>query len=223
MPDEKELLDAVTKNRADLVRTLLERNPFLSRMRTPNGTLVLTAKAYAADAALAVLLEKTREDELNLHEAAAVGHVRRLKTILGQSRTRVNTPNLEGFSPLGLAAFFGHAEAVQILLDHGAQIDRVDASRFANTAVDAAVASDHVDVVRLLLAAGGAVNVRSAGGATPLHKAAMNGNVEMAKLLLEKGAEVNAMRSNGHTPLADAIANGHSAVVEVLRAHGATG
>ncbi len=222
MADEGELLEAVAQDRGDAVRALLDRNPFLLRMPTPNGTLILTAKYYGAQAALTVLLDKTREDELNLYEAAAVGHARRLKTILGQSRTRVNAPNPEGFTPLGLAAFFGHPEAVHILLEHGAAVNESDKSRFANTALDAAVAADHIEVVRVLLAAGANVNVRSAGAATPLHKAAMNGNAEIAALLLDRGADMNATRANGHTPLTDAEEKGHAAVVELFKARRVT-
>src|SRR5439155_812832 len=84
---------------------ILDRNPSLLRMRTPNGTLVLTATFYGASDVLKLLLARTPEDALNLYEAATVGNARRLKTILGQSRVRVNEPTPEeGFDPLGLAA-----------------------------------------------------------------------------------------------------------------------
>jgi ankyrin repeat protein len=219
--DEEELLAAIQANDATKVRTVLGRNPFVARMKTPNGTAVLTAKYHGADAALGALLERVEEDRLNVYEASALGRAGRLKTILGQSRTRVNQPNPEGFTPLGLAAFFGHADAVRVLLDHGATVDQVDRSRFANTALDAAVAANHADVARILLAAGASANVRDAVRATPLHKAAQNGNPEVVRMLLERGADVTAVRDGGHTPLADARDKGHGEVVELLRAHGA--
>jgi ankyrin repeat protein len=222
MGDEEELLAAVQANDAAQVRAVLARNPFLARMKTPNGTVVLTAKYHGAEDALAALLERSEEDRLNVYEASALGRAGRLKTILGQSRTRVNQPNPEGFTPLGLAAFFGHGDAVKVLLEHGAAVDQVDRSRFANTALDAAVAADHADVVRILLAAGANVNVRDSVRATPLHKAAQHGNPEVVRMLLELGADVTAVRDGGNTPLADALAEDHADVAEILRAHGAS-
>lgn len=218
MGTEDDLLAAVQKDDANRVRSILDADPLLLRMRTPNGTLVLTAVYHGATESVRILLERTPEDALTLPEAAATGHARRLKTILGQSRARVNTPNSEGFTPLGLAAFFGHLEAVKVLLESGADVNLRAPSRFANTALDAAVAGDHADVVRALLAAGGDPNVRSEAGFTTLHKAAQHGNSEIVRMLLDHGADPNATRDGGNTVLDDARVKGHTAVVDILRA-----
>ncbi len=218
MADLDELLTAVQKNDAVRTQTILDHDPSLLRMRTPNGTLILTAAYYGAEDALKLLLARTPEDALNMYEAATTGNARRLKTILGQSRVRVNQANEEeGFTPLGLAAFFGHPEAVKVLLEHGADVNLKPGSRFANTALDAAVAGNHTDVVRILLTAGGDANVRSAGNATSLHKAAQHGNLDVVRMLLDHGADPSAVRDGGHTPADDASEKGHSAVVELLR------
>lgn len=216
MADEDDLLTAVQKDNVGRAREILDRNPLILRMRTPNGTLVLTAVYHGSAGALKLLLERTAEDALTLYEAAATGNARRLKTILGQSRVRVNTPNAEGFTPLGLAAFFGHSDAVRVLLDRGAEVNLKGPSRFANTALDAAVAGGHPDVVGILLAARGDPNARSEGNYTPLHKAAAHGNLEIVRMLLDAGADPKATRDGGPTPLDDAREKGHSAVVGLL-------
>jgi len=219
-----ELVTAAQKNDATRVRAILDHNPFLVRTRTPNGTLVLTAAYYGAHDVLKLLLERTQEDALTTYEAATTGNARRLKTILGQSRARVNEWNEEGFTPLGLAAHFGHVEAVKVLLENGADVNLKPPSRFQNTAVDAAV-SGHAttDVVRALLAAGADPNVRSEANYTTLHKAAVHGNLEIVRLLLDQGADPNAVRDGGHTPLDDAREKGHDAVADLLLARGAKG
>jgi ankyrin repeat protein len=217
MADEDELLAAVQKDDADRVRALLDRNPLVGRMRTPNGTLVLTAVYHGATNALQVLLDRTPEDALGLHEAAAIGNARRLKTLLGQSRTRVNAPNPEGFTPLGLAAFFGHLDALKVLLENGADVNATSPSRFANTALDAAVAGDHPNVVKALLAVHGNPNVRSEANFTPLHKAAEHGNLEIVRMLVEAGADPKATRDGGLRPIDDAQEKGHQAVVDFLK------
>src|SRR6266536_3149775 len=190
MTDEEALLAAVQKNDATGVRTILDRNPLVLRTRTPNGTLVLTAAFYGATDALKILLERTPEDALNLYEAATVGNERRLKTILGQSRTRIDDATKEeGFSPLGLAAFFGHVEAVKVLLENGADVNAKPPSRFQNTAVDSAVSGDHAEVVRVLLAAGADPKATRDGGNTPLDDAREKGNAAVVEFLEARGAE----------------------------------
>lgn len=190
-------------------------------MRTPNGTILLTAIYHGAGDAINVLLGRTAEDALNVYEAAATGNPRRLKTILGQSRVRINTANEEGFTPLSLAAFFGHVEAVKVLLENGADVNQKPPSRFQNTAVDAAVAGEHPDVVRVLLASGADPNVRSEENYTSLHKAVAHGNLEIVRLLLDHGADPNATRDGGNSPLDDAGEKGHEAVAALLKARGA--
>src|SRR5256885_9826665 len=193
-------------------------------MNPPTGTLARAATFYGAADVVKLLLARTPEDALNLYEAATVGTARRRKTILGQSRVRVNEANKEeGIDPLGLAAFFGHPEAVKVLLEYGADVNHKPPSRFANTAVDAAVSGDHADVVRILLAAGANPNVRSEANYTTLHKAAVHGNLDVVRMLLDHGADVHAVRDGGHTPLDDAKEKGHAAIADLLRAHGAKG
>ncbi len=218
MGDEEELVAAAKKNDASKVRGLLDRNPFIARAKTPNGTVLLTAKYFGAEDALAALLERVQEDSLNLYEASALGRPARLKTILGQSRFKVNEANAEGFTPLGLAAFFGNADAVKVILEHGATVDLKDKSRFGNTALDAAVSANHTDVVRILLAAGANPNVRDSADYTPLHKAAANGNAEVVRMLLDHGAETAAARKGGGTPLEEALAKGHAGIADLLQA-----
>src|SRR5256712_8706261 len=155
MGDEDDLLKAAQKNDLAKAQEILDRHPPLLRMKTPNGTLVLTATFYGAADVVKLLLARTPEDALNLYEAATVGNARRLKTILGQSRVRVNEANKEeGFDPLGLAAFFGHPEAVKVLLEYGADVNHKPPSRFANTAVGPAVPGDPAGARRVLPAAG---------------------------------------------------------------------
>src|SRR2546426_959696 len=136
MGDEDDLLKAAQKNDATKLASILDRNPSLLRMHTPNGTLP---------------------------------------------------------------------------------------SRFANTAVDAAVSGNRAEAVRILLAAGADPNPRSEGNATTLHKAAQHGNLEVVRMLLDHGADPNAVRDGGHTPADDAIKEGHAAVAELLRSRGSKG
>src|SRR5207302_787339 len=138
MAEQDELIAAVVKDDTVRARAILDHDPHLLRMRTPNGTLVLTA------------------------------------------------------------------------VYHG-----------ANTALGAAVAGDHPELVKALLAARGDPNVRSEANYTPLHKAAAHGNLAIVQMLLDAGADPKATRDDGSTPIADARKEGHEAVVRLLQTRGA--
>jgi ankyrin repeat protein len=86
-----------------------------------------------------------------------------------------------------------------------------------------AAANGHVEVVRVLLEKGAAVNQgRTDTGATPLLRAAKKGHVEVVVMLLEKSAAGNQGKSDyGDTPLFMAAQQGHLLVVRVLLEKGA--
>ena len=61
--------------------------------------------------------------------------------------------------------------------------------------------SNHLDICKLLLAAGATVNLQTPGGATPLHRACYRGHLEVVRILLEYGADTHLVDSDGRTPL----------------------
>jgi len=93
--------------------------------------------------------------------------------------------------------------------------------------LDWAVYSNHMDIVKLLIAAGADVNVKNNKyGWTPLYSAAGGGHKKIAQLLIAEGADVNAKDDTGMTPLhyeamSWAAYHGHKEIVELLIAKGA--
>ncbi len=148
----EELLRAVRANDAARVRAVLDGNPLVFREGDAEGTPILIARRHGAEDALRVLLERTPEDYLSVHEAAAVGVERRLKTILGQSRWRVNAPDAGGDTALGLAAAAGHLEAVKVLLANGADPNGANAQGESPLAL--ASKGGHAAVAETLRSAG---------------------------------------------------------------------
>jgi ankyrin repeat protein len=79
-----------------------------------------------------------------------------------------------------------------------------------------------LEIVRLLIKAGAAVQARDVDGETALHKAAAASNVDIAKILIHQGAEVNATSTRRATPLTlAALTNDDTIMVELLFANGA--
>lgn len=120
----------------------------------------------------------------------------------------------EGWTPLMMAAFWGHQETVQELLTHNADICAVSA--FHWTALTLAAERGHVVIVQQLLDAGADPNELGAYTFTALHQAALKGYPEVARLLLQWGAKVDARAEGGITPLMLAARMGQSDCVTAL-------
>ena len=82
--------------------------------------------------------------------------------------TALNAYAYDGWTPLHLAAFFGHLEAAKLLLDSGADVYAVSRNSLQNTPLHAAAAGKHEDVALVLLARGADPSAVDAGGYTPL-------------------------------------------------------
>jgi uncharacterized protein len=160
-------------------------------------------------------------------QAAESGDVDRLTSLLNEHPELANRENEQGLTLLGYAAHFGHPEAVQLLIQSGAQVNAVSHSRVSyipsNTALHAAIAGERsLAVIRLLLASGAKTDVFDSNGHTCLHSAAYHDdNEELIGLLLAHGAEVNARQDGKESVLELAIAQGNGRVAALLRQHGA--
>ncbi|MGD8191893.1 ankyrin repeat domain-containing protein [Brevibacillus ginsengisoli] len=162
-----------------------------------------------------------------LFDAAQAGDNKKLMQLLGANPDLANAENSDGLTPLGFASHFGHRDVVQILLDHGANVNAVSHSKISyipsNTALHAALAGErNIEVITLLLNHGGQTDLLDSNGHTCLHVAAYHqDNTEIIRLLLENGAPVNAKVEGGKTALTIAIEQGNDQVANLLREHGA--
>jgi hypothetical protein len=112
----------------------------------------------------------------------------------------------DGSPTLHQWALYAHVEAVQLLLDHGADINILDnlgrsALEYATGALNWSETSKAEQVVKLIIQAGAYVNVKSILGFTPLMWAARAGNLEITKLLVEKGENANDTDHDGNNAL----------------------
>ncbi len=218
-PLEQEFLHAAQTGNTNRLTGLLSHNRALVNARSESGeSAILLAVYNGRQDAAKLLLDYGAE--LNIWEAAAVGAMERVNEWLKEKPDLVHAYSHDGFTPLQLAAFFGHAETVALLLDHGAEINLHSRNKtFARGVpiLQSAVASGNVDVVKILLARGADVNIKGEeNDLTPLHAAAFDGQLEIARLLLEHGADPNIKTKNGDTPLAIAKKKGHAQVAALL-------
>jgi ankyrin repeat protein len=112
---------------------------------------------------------------------------------------------------------WGHLEAGQQLLDHGADVNACDKDNW--TPLYVAAANGRLEFVRMLLEHGAAINTPAITGHTPLRRAIEEGHVEVVLLLLEHGADPNVRDNYGMT-LSDYSRNGKGKMVELLSEYG---
>ena len=157
---------------------------------------------------------------MSIHEAAATGNIERLKQQLNAG-TDVNQKNsYDGSTALNHAAWHGHMEIVQLLLENGANTNAKRNDGWAP--LHDAAAQGHEEIAELLIANGADINTKDDGERTPLYAAAGKGQKNIVEILIAKGADVNAISKDGrgYTPLDLAIHYKRAETADLLRKHG---
>ncbi|KAI1276041.1 ankyrin repeat protein [Xylaria sp. FL0933] len=133
-----------------------------------------------------------------LHLAAYFGNVAWAKMLLEHNasngiplRRYTSRKDSFGRTPLFWAATRGHRDVVELLLDHGANINSKDRGKM--TALHVAVTGEHKDVVSLLLDRSARIEDKAYYGETPLMRAIQANSKDIVKLLLEHGARVDGL------------------------------
>ena len=147
-----------------------------------------------------------------IHEAAELGDLERVKAYLSQDPKQIDLVDAKGRTVLARAARSGKQEVVQFLLASGATED-----------IYGAVIVGHVDKVAAFLKQDKKlVNARDSGGKAPLHWAALYGQKKVMELLLAEKADVNLLDADGFTPLHWATTFNKRDAVELLLANKAS-
>ena len=84
------------------------------------------------------------------------------------------------------------------------------------TAVNASCVSGLTEIVRILVRAGGSMNLSDDFGYSPLGNAARYGRADAVAFLLSRGANIGHKTHDGYTPIHLAAMHGQSAVVELM-------
>jgi uncharacterized protein len=212
----QEFIDAATKGDVSRVKEMLAADPSLAESKDENGVSVILKAAYygqrnIVDALLASGVQ------LNIFEAAATGQTERVRELTKQDHALANAYSPDGFTPLGLAAFFGHAETVNALLEAGADVKMASRETMKLTPLASALAVQRNDIARTLIEHGADVNAKGDNDVAPLHTAAARGNLESATLLLEHGADIGAVTKDGKTAISYAEERNHPDMVKFLQ------
>lgn len=210
------ILDAVKAGDTEGVRALLDAEPAAVNARGEDGVSAVLAAAYRGRREVLALL-LSRDPGLDVVEAAMVGEVDHLRALLDADPALRGWVSPDGWTALHGAAFFGHGEAVRLLLERGADPNARSGNPMRNTPLHAAMAGPlGTAEIGLLLEHGAEPDARQHGGYTALHSAAMHGNEARVNLLLEHGADPSVPADDGRTAADFAREKGYGELAERL-------
>jgi len=201
-------LDAVKAGDMEAVRRLVQATPALAGARDATGVSAILLAAYHGKREVASALVEMGAP-VDIFEASALGLVDRITTLVAEDPARVSAYAPDGFYPLGLAAFFGHLDAVHMLIAAGADVHATARNAFKVQPIHAAAAGRNLEILGAVLEAGGDPNIPQQQGFVPLHEAATSGNREMAELLVKHGANPRLANEAGETSIDLAAEKGH--------------
>ena len=219
MSETQLFFDAIRAGDLAAVRTLLDQDSALLDGKNAQSQSPVLFSIYNRQKEIRDFLI-SRGAVLELHEAAATGHLARVRELIEKDAALARSYSPDGFPVVALAAVFGNFEAAKYLHAKGADINAAATNGSGYNALTGAVTSGHTGIVKWLLENGAEPNYRYSNNYSPLLNAAANGHLEILKLLQAHGADLHAKTSDGKNPLAYAEERKHTAVAEYLRAQG---
>ena len=122
-------------------------------------------------------------------KAAKNGDATRVAALLDLDAALISARDSDGSTPLHCAAWKGHVNVVEVLLERGANHEvENENTHWGGTPLHAAAHGNQKAVAELLIRHGADVNAVSFNGRTPLAETAIHNATAVARLLRENGA-----------------------------------
>ena len=169
MTSGSDMIEAAKKGDIGAVRRLATQDPALCGFRSASGETPLIAALYRGHRGVVDTLVELGAP-LDIFAAAALGRIDLLHARIAERPEAVNEFAFDGWTPLHLAAFFGHTEAAARLLDAGGAVNAISQNSLRNTPLHAAIAGGHVEGALLLIERGADVGPRTRGPHAAPHR-----------------------------------------------------
>jgi ankyrin repeat protein len=135
--------------------------------------------------------------------------------LLNQPNLDPNTRGLNAVTPLMSYVWRDRKDAVQKLLERGADVNAQDTD--GDAPLHGVAQSDNVEILDMLLGKGANPNIKNRQGGTPLMWAAVYGSEKVARRLLERGADPRLKDVDGVTAAEWAARNKRENIVRLLK------
>ena len=136
-----ELIDAIKSGSTADTAKLLRNNPEIVDQKNDTGLRPVMMALYYSQAEIAAQL-RAEMDSVNIWEASALGELDTVKRLTAENSNAKDAVAPDGFTPLGLAAFFSRVETLTWLLEHGADPNKPSENQMAVYPINSAAASD---------------------------------------------------------------------------------
>ncbi|MCH1911596.1 ankyrin repeat domain-containing protein [Leptospira noguchii] len=149
------------------------------------------------------------------------GYDKDLDPYIGNEGEPVGPPTTEGygFTALHWAVYKGHFEAVQYLVEHGANVNAEKPDEDVMTPIF--YTGGNEKIIRYLISQKADVFKKDYLGYTLLYKSVSAGRLDLLKMYIDLKLDVNEPSNNSETPLHEASYRGYDKIVKLLLEHGA--
>ena len=220
--DEKSFHAAARAGDVMAITSFLDGGININARSESDGRTVLISAAARGDLQIVKLLlergadvnAKDNQEYTAFNHAIQARYDEVAEVLLNHPKFDPNARGLNGVPPLMSYVWRDHKEAVQKLLDRGADVNAQDYD--GDTALHGAAQSGNVEIIDMLLAKGANLNTKNKVGGTPLMWAAVYGHEEAARRLLEHGANASLKDADGMTARDWAVMNGREKLVALL-------
>ncbi len=212
----KELIEFIKTGDNNQLASKLNQDPSLVDTKTEQGISILQFATYCRNSE-AIRILREHKAHLDIFEAAALGEVKIVKQLLDEKPRLLDNYSTDGFTLLGLAAFFGHLDLAQELLEKGADPNIAANNQFKVAPIHSACATSNLKMAALLIQNGADVNAKQMQDVTSIHSAAHNGQTELVQILFDNRADINAKMENGLTPLSMAVEGKFKETEDLIR------
>jgi ankyrin repeat protein len=173
-------------------------------------------------ASLTIINETTKQTPL--HVAALMNRINLVEIFIQTCKNNnniniFNHKDIDGNTPLILAAENNNIEIIKLLLSAESEID-IENNKGDNV-LHVTCKKGYVECVKLVCSPK-VINIKNQEGFFPIHLAVMKGFIEIVQYLLTQQCAINAKDNEGNTPLHHAFINKHYDIATLLCENGAS-
>lgn len=171
-----------------------------------------------------ILSQKLTQSIQSLYEACQSGNLKNVLNILKNQKTLINRPNENGDFPLHIACLQGNLDVIEVLLQNGADVAKIDNRGYLPIHYSLLKSSEEKDPLKILLVLKkyhADLKVMTDHGEGLLHWAVLNKQESALEFLILQGLNVNAEDFQKNTPLHCAVLQAEIPLICILLKFGA--